>query len=198
MSNLSPKYTLLIDMDDTIEHLASAWCNWLNNKYGTEVVLEDHTEWAFDKAFPGLTEDEVYAPLFIPDFWNTVQPMKDAMYYMEQLWNYGVPMYICTASHPNTVQMKYNAIIKRYFPFIPANHFITISNKKLLNGWYLIDDGVHNFGGNYKGMLMDKPWNRTFDTNGKDIIRVHNWKEIYDIIMNELYDVITGDAENEK
>mgnify|MGYP003292472703 CR=1 FL=1 len=197
MIELEPKYTLLIDMDDTIENLAEAWCAWLNSVYGTAVVLEDHTEWAFDKAFPELTKEQVYEPLFREDFWNTVKPTKDAMYYMEQLWNYGVPMYICTASHPDTVKAKYNAIIRKYFPFIPANHFITISNKKLLNGWYLIDDGTHNFGGNYKGLLMDKPWNRLFNTTGKNIVRVHNWKEIYDIIMDEIYEVITG-ADNEE
>lgn len=48
---------------------------------------------------------------------------------------------------------------------------------------YLIDDGVHNLeNGNFIKILMSAPHNRTYDAESNGMIRVNNWKEIYEII----------------
>lgn len=56
--------TILVDMDDTIESLASAWVDYLNARHGTTTKLTDITGWDISKAFPTLTNEQVYAPLF--------------------------------------------------------------------------------------------------------------------------------------
>ena len=58
------KLTILVDADDTIEYLAEAWIGMLNERHGTNVCVEDLTSWEVQKAFPELTKEEVYAPLF--------------------------------------------------------------------------------------------------------------------------------------
>ena len=70
--------TILVDMDDTIESLASAWVDYLNARHGTTTKLTDITGWDISKAFPTLTNEQVYAPLFEDDFWDCVKPIDGA------------------------------------------------------------------------------------------------------------------------
>lgn len=49
--------TILVDMDDTIESLASAWVDYLNARHGTTTKLTDITGWDISKAFPTLTNE---------------------------------------------------------------------------------------------------------------------------------------------
>lgn len=48
---------LLIDADDTIEDLLSAWLKSLNDKYGTNVCNDEITDWDVSKFFPTLTKE---------------------------------------------------------------------------------------------------------------------------------------------
>ena len=70
--------TILVDMDDTIESLASAWVDYLNTRHGTTTKLTDITSWDISKAVPTLTNEQVYAPLFEDDFWDWVKPIDGA------------------------------------------------------------------------------------------------------------------------
>lgn len=181
---IDSKYTILCDCDSTIENLEVAWNNWLNKKYNLSVKIEDWTDWDLQHHFPSLTKEQIFEPLLIPDFWKEVTPKPDAQKYLKKLWDKGFPIYIVTASHPQSIEAKYKYVLKPHFPFIPFNNIIFAHNKQLLNGWYLIDDGLHNFGGNYKGLLYDCPWNRK-EINLPNIRRVHNWKAIYNILIAE-------------
>lgn len=60
---------------------------------------------------------------------------------------------------------------------------IVTSRKQLIRGDVLIDDGIHNLeGGQYNKVLMTAPHNVHFDAEAHDMIRVHNWKEIEEVI----------------
>ena len=182
---IDSKYTILCDADSTIENLEDAWNDYLNKRYGLSVKVSDWTEWNLKHHFPMLTEEQIYEPLLIPDFWKTVKPKPDAQKYLRKLWDKGFPIYIVTANHPQTASAKYEYLLKPHFPFIPYNNIVFIHNKQLLSGWYLIDDGLHNFGGNYKGLLYDCPWNRKEDIKIPNLRRVYNWKAIYNILVSE-------------
>ena len=77
--------TILVDMDDTIENLAEAWVDYLNARHQTSTSLSDITDWDISKAFPTLTKEQVYAPLFEDAFWNWVKPMKGASEALQKL-----------------------------------------------------------------------------------------------------------------
>lgn len=77
--------TILVDMDDTIESLASAWVDYLNARHGTTTKLTDITGWDISKAFPTLTNEQVYAPLFEDDFWDCVKPIDGASETLQKL-----------------------------------------------------------------------------------------------------------------
>ena len=173
--------TVCVDMDDTIENLLSAWITCLNNNYGTSVSYKDITEWEMKKIFPTLTENEIFSPLKDMGLWEKVSPKKDAQMYLKKLIDEGYNVYICTASHYDTVALKMTQVLKQHFPYIDWRKIIVAHDKQMIRCDVMIDDYIGNLlGGSYMKILMDAPYNRGFDKDG--IFRVHDWKEIYALI----------------
>lgn len=170
-------------MDDTIENLCEAWVNYLNQKHGTTVKCEDICNWDMWRAFPTLSRAEVYAPLYERGMWESVRPIKDADYYLRRLIEDGHQIVIVTASAPETVNLKLSNVLFRYFPYFTYEDVIITSQKSLVNGDILIDDGPHNFiNWSHDGILMSAPHNRGFDAEGFGLTRADNWREVYDAV----------------
>ena len=175
--------TILVDMDDVLEHLVPAWIAWLNERHGTSVKEEDMVEWELEKVFPMLTHSQVWEPLEYAEFWDTVRPVKDAAKTVYQLMADGHEVYVVTHAPLYTIVPKIERVLFRYFPFIDMRHVIFARNKQMIRGDILIDDGPHNLiDSNYISILMDRPHNRNFDNKSFHIIRVHNWQEIYELV----------------
>lgn len=100
--------TILVDMDDTIESLASAWVDYLNTRHGTTTKLTDITSWDISKAFPTLTNEQVYAPLFEDDFWDWVKPIDGASEVLKKLIADGHKVLIVTTSNYHTLASKWS------------------------------------------------------------------------------------------
>ena len=77
--------TILIDIDDTILNLVPSWVDWLNNNYNIEINEREITDWEIHNYFPTLTKEQVYAPLYIDEFWNNVRPKEDAQIYIKKI-----------------------------------------------------------------------------------------------------------------
>lgn len=174
------KLTVLVDMDDTIEGLSLAWCQYLNWKYGTNVPYEAVNQWDVSKAFPTLTKEQVYAPLLEDDFWDWVKPIDGAAEALQKMIEDGHDVLIVTASTYVTIRAKAEKVLFKYFPFLTWDDVIVTSRKRLINGDVLIDDGVHNhYGGSYRKILMDAIHNRGIDASVLGSVRVMNWDEAY-------------------
>ena len=179
------KLTILIDMDDTIEDLLGAWVEYINSKYDMHVHKNDIKEWEIGKAFPGLTKEQIFEPLFDDEFWETVKPVENAQKFVEQMFDDGHDIYIVTCSHYKTIGSKVERVLFRYFPFIDCDHIIVASHKQMIRGDVLIDDAPHNVcGGEYKGILFTVPHNENFNAEKNGVIRVHGWDEVYKEICN--------------
>ncbi len=178
------KMKILLDFDEVINSMTHHWVNTLNCVYGTSVNFEDVSEWDMQKAFPTLTEDEIYNPLHLQSFWNGVEIITGAKEGIQKLLSEGHEIYIVTSAHPDTIKWKAEWL-QRELPEIPWSHVIVASNKSLVKGDILVDDGLHNlYEGSYIKVLFDKPWNRNVDKSKlTDIIhRVHDWDEIIKLI----------------
>lgn len=172
-------------MDDTIECLLPAWVDELNKKHGTNVDPNEIHDWSIQNAFPSLTTEQVYAPLFDDQFWDNVKPMPGAIKYMSRLLADGHDLYIVTNSHYKTLASKFDRVLFKYFPFIDLDHVIIAPNKQMIRGDVLIDDGVHNhIGGRYLKILMDAPHNRSVSASKYGIIRVKSWAGAYCVICD--------------
>ena len=180
---MNKTFTILVDMDDTIEYLLREWLNWLNTRYARDVHEEDINDWNIMLAYPGLTDTQVYAPLFFEELWKRVKPMPDAVEYLKLLHDEGHEIYIVTSSNFHTIEMKLTEVLFKNFPFIDEDHVIVARKKQMIRGDIMIDDGPHNLiGGEYIKILMTAAHNRGFDAKANGMIRVHNWSEIYTII----------------
>lgn len=195
---MSKKVAVLIDLDDTMTHLVRAWCQCLNQRYGTSVSENDILDWKISDYFPDLTEDQVFEPIHEDAFWQSVEPMADAQRYIKQLIDEGFDVYVCTASFFDTIKSKFEYVLGRYFPFISWNQVIVTKNKRMINGDILIDDGVHNLeGGAYEKILMSAPHNRGYDAELHGMTRVKSWKEAYDAVHRYASKILREDITNE-
>lgn len=174
---------ILVDMDDVMIDLVTHWVETLNNKYGTSVKTQDINNWQFTRFFSSLTSEQVYEPLIKKDFWKSIKPIEEVQQYLKMLHNEGYQIYVCTSTNWKNVKFKVKYVLNKYFDFIPWENVIITANKQMIKADFLIDDGIHNLrGGDYKKLLFNKPHNKSVDTNGTDIVRVNNWKEIYNYI----------------
>ena len=178
-------FTILVDMDDTIENLTDAWIAYLNDRYGTSVKKEDIASWDFAEAFPTLDKSQVFGALYDEELWERVKPLPGAVKYLKKLIDDGNQVVIVTASHPDSVSAKMNKVLFRYFPYLTYQDVIIASKKQLISGDFLIDDAPHNLGGGYMGLLFTAQHNRSITDEElamQNSIRVDNWKEVYELI----------------
>ena len=197
------EFIILVDMDDVLEDLQEAWIKRLNEKYNYSVDWTKVVDWNVGLYYPNLNREEVLSPLFEDNFWKTVNPKKDAIEVLKQLYDQKYLIYLVTSSSFSTLVNKFSNVLYPYFPFFDEDHIIICKHKQLIKGNVLIDDGVHNLMGTYpiipeyKKILFTANPNRNFNTIGTDIIRVSNWYEIYSIIerlfesLNELEEMST-------
>lgn len=171
---------ILIDMDDTIETLVDGWCRYNNEKLGTHTRPEDVRDWRMELAFPGFSREEVYAAEKDDHLWDFVGPIEGAAQTMERLLKEGHEIYIVTATAYETLRAKMDKVLFRFFPFIDWKHVIITSNKHMIKGDVLIDDGPHNLtGGEYAKILFHANHNENFDEKSVGAVRVHNWEQAY-------------------
>lgn len=195
---MSRNVTVLIDLDDTMTHLTRAWCRWLNQEHGISVSENDISGWNISEYFPGLTPKQVFEPVHQDSFWQTVEPMFGAAEYIEKLINEGFDVYVCTASHFDTIKSKFENVLGRYFPFVSWDQIIVTKNKQLVNGDILIDDGIHNLeGGTYRKILMSAPHNKYYDAEANGMKRVKTWDEAYSAVHSYAIEILREDEDNE-
>ena len=176
--------TILVDMDDTIEQLLSAWLRAANEKYGRNVAFGDSTSWDVSAAYPGLTHEQIYEIPLQPGFWKTVEPIPGAAEALQRFIAAGHKVFIVTATPYESVTEKMRDLLFRWFPFLTWDQVIITSNKQMIRGDVLIDDGVHNLvGGDYAKILVTAPYNKDFDAEANGMIRVNNWAEIEETVQ---------------
>lgn len=173
------KLTLLVDMDDVLENLVECWVQVLNERYGTSVCEEDITSWHIAEFFPTLTKTQVFGALQEPDFWERLSPLPKAPEVLARLIADGHTVRIVTASHYMAVTPKIKLLLRLY-PYITWEDVIIASDKRLIKGDVMIDDGIHNLETTTcEKLLFNRPHNRTYPAEENGMIRVHNWDEVY-------------------
>lgn len=178
------KLRVLSDADDTIENLIACWVNELNKTHSLNVTPDDVRSWDFSDAFPMLTQEEIYAPLYVKDVWKGLEPLSDSYYYLKKIMDDGHELKIVTATNYHTCDVKIARILE-IFPFLTWEQFVITSNKQIVEGDVLVDDGVHNLiGGKYEKILFDQPHNRSFNERDIGAIRVYNWEQAYKTICD--------------
>ena len=175
--------TILVDADGVLEDLTQKWVIYLNEKYGTSVQYEDIAEWDMTKSFPSLTREQVCGAELEDELYDHLEPYEGAVKYVKKLIDDGHTVYVVTTSPYQAIKAKIEKVILKHFTYLSWKDIIVTSNKKMIKGDVLVDDGVHNLlGGEYRKILMTAPYNRSFNAEENGMIRVNNWVEIYESI----------------
>ena len=183
MVDLSTRFKVLVDIDNTIGDLSKAWTNSLNIKHGMSVSPSELTSYNMLTAYPSLTREEVYSPLSEPGFWKRVEPIWGAVDALEYL-NDRHDVYLCTASNYKSLERKYEDFVQKCFPFIDWSQVIICEDKYLVRGDIFIDDYPLNLQfihGAVCKFLFDQPYNRRDvcpPGELRGLFRVYGWEEI--------------------
>ena len=102
---------ILVDMDDTIEQLLPAWVSRANEKYGTNVTLDQITDWNVAAPYPGVTKEEIYSVTYEPGFWSSIEPMPGAAEALKHFMDEGHKVFIVTATEPEHVEEKMKGLL---------------------------------------------------------------------------------------
>lgn len=178
------KLTILVDMDDVLENLCEVWVEQLNTLFQLDVKADEIEEWDMSKAFPTLTKDEIYWPLHTEMLWTKVKPLPGAVKYIKKLINEGHKIIVVTAASAESVQMKLENVLFKYFPFLTMDDVIVATQKWLIRGDVMVDDAPHNLKNFFgEAILFTAPHNRNFDDRMYGMTRVNNWDEAYKTIQ---------------
>ncbi|MDO4741034.1 MAG: hypothetical protein Q4A66_10235 [Eubacteriales bacterium] len=174
---------ILIDMDDTLEQLVVGWIAFLNEKYGTQICPCAVKDWDMCKAFPSLTRSQVYSALDEDALWEHVPPMPGAVETVKRLMDDGHEIFIVTASGYKSLCAKMEKVLFRYFPYLSWEQVIVTSQKTLIDGDLIIDDGPHNLCGRHRRkILFSAAHNLSFDESTVGAVRAGTWDEVYNEI----------------
>ena len=181
VAGLEPEFvplTILFDADDVAENLLNCWIKLLNERYGTSVAFEDINDWDMTLAFPTLTKQQLFGVLTEDELWRSLEPMPGSQRILQKWYDQGHKLYMVTASDYRTCKVKVERILEM-FPFLDWEHIIFATNKQMVRGDILIDDGVHNLiGGAYHKILFNRPHNRGLDVEKYGIRRAETWDEV--------------------
>lgn len=183
--------TLMVDMDDVITD--GMFLQYINEFMKTDYKLDDISDYYYVQKLIG----DRY------DFWDYISdknfyqdaPLLDGCYEALEKLNkiydiYIVTAYLWTESRDisgNNLRNKYN-YLREMLPFIGPEKYIFASNKRIINFDIRIDDRMSNLEGATTKLLFTAWHNKDItdlELAKNNVIRVNNWKEIIDILVDE-------------
>lgn len=169
-----------IDIDCVLNDLVENWILYLNNKYNINIVYDDIFTYDMKTCLPKLSNEQIYEPLYLDEFWMSLSPREECNYYLNKLIEDGHDVKLITATVVESMPIKTEWILK-HFPYLNKNDIWMVFDKNWINADILLDDYIKNLeGGSYIGVCYSQPWNKIYAG-----LRVNNWKEFYKLI-NEM------------
>ena len=186
-----------IDIDDVLADLGRCLVKFHNDRYGTSLTRDDHTDYSLSKIWD-VTPDEAIERVkvfFESKYFDDVTPVEGAQEGVSQLRAGGHEMVVIT-SRPSYISGKTMVWIDQYFAgsfngVYFASHYVTKDNVKKssvctgLGVDVMLEDclqiALELATAKIRVFLLDAPWNQS----GKlpvEITRVYSWKEMVGLI----------------
>lgn len=186
---MAKKYVkLLIDVDDVLIDTLGSWVDTLNFRHNLSVKMSDIGTWDVAPFFQTLKPEEVYSPLYEPDFWRYVKPKPGAVEYISRLVSEGYIIKLVTATDFRIAGFKFENAIYPHFKIITPRDIIISFDKGDVKGDLIVDDCFRNVvavDSHCDRLLFDAPHNSSINECAFGITRVRNWEEIYTYIDNK-------------
>ena len=170
---------LCVDIDDTINNLTERSFEILNCRGGRHRDMSELTNYDCYKCLPKNDADTLLELFKEKELWDSLTPLKDAVWGIQTLLNLGHRVIFATATNECNFAWKCEWMAK-YFPMISTNDIIRIKDKSLIRADIMIDDCLEQLVKSpCERICLDNYWNRDSTKDYVyDIYRAHNWKEI--------------------
>ena len=174
------RLTILVDLDDTIDDLLTAWVCALNEKFGTNVDPQQVKQWDVSEYFPELSKADIYSVHDWNNPWANVRPKPGAVEYIKRLIDDGHRVFVVTSTHYINLQMKMEEVLFKYFPYLRWEQVIITQDKAMIDGDVIIDAGVQNHLRKRRlNIVIDAPHNRHVNDASLGLKRVGGIEEAY-------------------
>lgn len=173
------KERIIVDQDWVLAKLTKKWLYHYNLEHDDNLKIDDITSWDISSLVKPSAKKEMLEYLKREGFYRDLEVVQDSKEVLSELSNH-FELFIATDPFGQySLKDKYEWLLE-HFSFIKKENFIFAGNKSIINGEYMIDDGVHNLEGFCgKKLLFDAPYNR----DEKRFKRVRNWMEIRDYFL---------------
>jgi 5'(3')-deoxyribonucleotidase len=178
-----------VDIDNVLVTTTEAVLEYINERLGTNFVIEDVKEYYIENLLQEQYRWIVPLAFKDSDMWRRVKPIEGAFENIEKLIADGHEIFFCTSTYPENVRKKTKHIARNSnltMKFV-SDRMINIKYKQLLRLDCLIDDCAENLIGNrsYYSICLDYPWNRYIreDSTGA-FYRAKDWNDVYNFILN--------------
>lgn len=183
---------ILIDIDDTI--LVDCYLEVVNHYLNTNYTYDDIENYWVDDIVPEEKQKEYldyfYNHIDIYDYGHTQENVIEVIEQLNQYYD----VLICSAyidhrdlkNCSKILVCKHKWLIKN-LPFIKPENFIFTNRKDVIPTDIKIDDKIENLQTCDTKLLITAYHNKNITENElkeKNIIRVNNWKEIAEILLN--------------
>ena len=179
---------LWLDFDDVIGNLLAAWVGRYNELSGDTLTEDDIVSWDTGTYCTRISRNKLYRILDEPDLYDRVEPMPNVQSGIAALDAMGVRWRIATFTCSAAMAvgkvnwLKRHNLGREYKGQWPGN-LVCISDKSVLRGWGILDDGAHNLE-SFDGFryLFDRPHNK--EANVPHAVRVYGWRDFVCLLEN--------------
>lgn len=171
---------IAVDIDNTLCTTTQAVCDHYNEYTGEHLTIDDIIKYHIEDCVNPKYSKLINTLFHDANAWKRIEVIPQCQEILKLLVDSGHKVYYATSTTSKNLNAK-RKWLQANFPFIDSEkQLIAIKNKQLLNVDILIDDcSAYMEGGNYKGILIDYPWNRDFKCDEIHNFRVMSWMQIY-------------------
>ncbi len=176
---------ILLDVDDVLADLESAYLAIINRITGLGLGPADHTDWNWLRSAPPEYHEEILTAARMEGFCAGLKPLPGAQEAVAEMQTYA-DVYAVTAPWPGhrTWYWERTEWLEKHFN-IPVERVIHTMAKHLVRGDVLIEDKAENLAAWATwnpvcclAILWDKPYNQSCD----NFLRVNNWKGVMQLL----------------
>lgn len=172
-----------VDFDNVLFPTMQTVLDIYNAQNNAFLKIEDLTNYNFYECLDSTVADKLLELFCRKKVYDNLKPLKGAVETLKWATNQGHEVFILTATDVRNLPFK-EALLKKFFPFIPKENLVRIYKKKLFYTDVLIEDCLEQLTSCLcDRILIDYPYNR--DTSADyvyDIHRCQEWSQVMNAI----------------
>jgi 5'(3')-deoxyribonucleotidase len=192
------KPVVLLDCDGVLSNYANGVVEFINDKTGSNLTVNDVKTWKIFDAIGGPTlEKKFYDRVAEGGFCSSLEPFIDAVPAIDELRGMS-EVYVVTSPMwlPVWIPERTEWLYRKFG--ISRNRIVYTSAKHLVGGDIFVDDSLDNVKRWKKShddsiaILWDAPYNKSDDEKQCGALRLSNWDDVISLVDSINYDIKAG------